>query len=106
MCYARSEGGMAPLPYIAAGYYIGTSWDHYRNHRVYVKDTISVRTEATVLFVHKYLAMPTVVTSDTLIKAVEDMSCAVKGVFPTSKPTQKAFIQLIEILKDKACTRT
>ena len=32
------------------GYYIGTSWEHYRNHKVYIKDTRSVRTGATVFF--------------------------------------------------------
>ena len=65
----------------ATGYYIGTSWEHYRNHKVYIKDTRSVRTGATVFFKHKYLTMPTVTTSDALIKAAEDMSQAVKGSF-------------------------
>ena len=58
------------------GYYIGTSWEHYRNHRVYIKDTRIVRTGATVFFKHKYLTMPTVTTLDALIKAAEDMSQA------------------------------
>ena len=62
----------------ATGYYIGTSWEHYRNHKVYIKDTRSVRTGETVFFKHKNLTMPTVTTSDALVKAAEDMSQAVK----------------------------
>ena len=53
---------------------------------------------------HKYLTMPTVMTSDALIKAAEDMSQAVKGVFPTTGPTQEAIEQLMRIFKEKART--
>ena len=59
---------------------------------------------ATVFFKHKYLAMPTVTTSDALIKAAEDMTHAVLVVFPTSGPTQEAIEQLMRIFKKKART--
>jgi len=48
--------------------------------------------------------MPIVTTSDALIKAAEDMSQAVKGVFPTSGPTQEAIEQLMRIFKEKVRT--
>ena len=54
---------------------------------VYIKDTRSVRTGATVFFEHKYQTIPTVMASDALIKAAENMSQAVRSVFPTSGPT-------------------
>ena len=78
--------------------------EHYRNHKVYIKDTRSMTTGATVSFKHKYLTMPTVTTSDGLIKAAEYMSQAVQGVFPMSGPTQEAIEQLMIIFKEKART--
>jgi len=54
-------------PHTVSGYYIGNSWEHYRNRRVWVKDTKSVRAGETVFFKHKYLTQPTITTADALI---------------------------------------
>ena len=84
------------------GYYLGASWEHYGNHKVWVKDTKSVQNGETVFFKHKYLTHPTVTTEDALIKAADDLSNAVKGFLLYSEQTQVAINKLMEIFKGKA----
>ena len=38
-----------------SGFYLGTSWNHYRCHEIWVSETSSVRVGQTVFFQHKYL---------------------------------------------------
>ena len=42
-------------PHSADGYYLGTSPDHYRSHRIYVKAINTERVSEAVFFKHKYL---------------------------------------------------
>ena len=82
-------------PHTVSGFYIGNSWEHYRNHMVWVKDTKSVRAEETVFFKHKYLTQPTITTSN-------DLSQAVKGVIPQKGATMEALEKLVNISKQQA----
>ena len=61
------------------GWYIGTSMEHYRCHRIYVKKTRSERISDTVFFKHKYITQPTVTPADTIVKALNDLTNALKG---------------------------
>ena len=55
------------------GYYLGAAWDHYRCHRVWVKDTRSERIGQTVFFKHKYITQPAVTTAGALLRTGEDI---------------------------------
>lgn len=61
------------------GWYIGTSMEHYRCHIIYVKKTRSESISDTVFFKHKYITQPTVTPADTIIKALDDLTIALKG---------------------------
>ncbi|MBM5801495.1 MAG: hypothetical protein FJ077_11840 [Cyanobacteria bacterium K_DeepCast_35m_m2_023] len=61
------------------GWYIGTSTEHYRCHRIYVKQTRSERISDTVFFKHKYITQPTVTQADIIVKALDDLTQALKG---------------------------
>ena len=55
------------------GYYLGTSSDHYRANRIYVKGTNAERISETVFFKHKYLANPTVSHADRVVQAAKEL---------------------------------
>ena len=57
-------------PHSADGFYLGTSPDNYRAHRIYVKATNAERVSETVFFKHKYLTNPTVTHADR-VRAVQ-----------------------------------
>ena len=60
------------------GYYLGTSWEHYRCHEVWDKDTKTARIGQTVFFEHKYLTQPAMTETDTLIQSADDLSSAMR----------------------------
>ena len=61
------------------GWYLQTSPEHYQCHQIYVKKTKSERISDTVFFKHRYLTQPTVTPVDTIIKALGDLTQALKG---------------------------
>ncbi len=61
------------------GWYLQTSPEHYQCHRIYVKKTKSGRISDTVCFKYRYLTQPTVIPVDTIIKALRDLTLALKG---------------------------
>jgi hypothetical protein len=61
------------------GWYLQTSPEHYRCYQIYVKKTKSERISDTVFIKHRYLTQPTVTPADTIIKALGDLSQALKG---------------------------
>jgi hypothetical protein len=61
------------------GWYIGTSTEHYQCHKIYVKKTRSERISDTVFFKHKYITQPTLTTADTIVKAINNLTHALKG---------------------------
>ena len=60
------------------GWYLGTSLDHYRCHRVYVKNSKDERISNTINFKHRYITQPTVTPVDMAIKAIEHLTKALK----------------------------
>jgi hypothetical protein len=61
------------------GWCIGTSTEHYRCNRIYVKKTKSKRISDTVNFKHKYITQPTLTQADTKVKVIDDLTHALKG---------------------------
>ena len=84
------------------GWYLGTSWEHYRNHKIVCKDTRAERISPTVFFKHKYLTMPTMTPADALLKAGTYLTTALQGVLPKESVTQEAIQQLMNIYKLEA----
>jgi hypothetical protein len=80
-------------PHTASGYYVGTSWEHYRCHEVYIIDTCHTRMCSSVFFKHKYLTMPSLTPADALIRAADNLTTAL---------TTDAIAQLINIFKTQA----
>ena len=60
-------------PHSVDGYYLGTSPDHCRAHRIYVKGTNAERISETVFFKHKYLTNSTVSHADRVVQAAKEL---------------------------------
>jgi hypothetical protein len=88
-------------PHTASGLYIGNAWDHYHCHKIYINDTRHTHTCNTVFFNHKYLTMPTLTLADALIRAVDNLTSAIAGVFPPPNMTTDAIDQLMHIFKQQ-----
>ncbi len=76
------------------GWYLQTSPKHYRCLIVYVKNTRSKRVSDTVHFKHKYITQPTLTPEDTIVKAINDLTHALKE----SRNT-KGILQIKALLK-------
>ena len=61
------------------GFYIGTSYEHYRSHTIWVKKTKAMRISESVFFRHNYITQPPLTLYDVIIKALQDLKHAVKG---------------------------
>jgi len=61
------------------GWYLPTSPDHYRCHFIFVKATRAKQISDTIYFKHKHITQPTLRTEDLVIKAIQDLSNAIKG---------------------------
>jgi hypothetical protein len=61
------------------GRYLQTSPEHYRCHVIYVKQTKSERVSDTVFFKTKYIMQPTMTPADMIIKALNNLTQALKG---------------------------
>ena len=60
------------------GWYLRTSDEHYRCHVIYVKHSRSERISDTVHFKHKHITAPTLTPEDTIVKALNDLTHALK----------------------------
>ena len=67
-----------------AGWYLGTSKEHYRSHTIYVKETRAERNSETVFFKHKYITNPSLTHGDMVVKAAQDLCKALE-----KKPNHK-----------------
>ena len=63
-----------------SGFYIGTSWEHYRCHKIWLPETKGVRVSQTVFFKHRYLTQPTTTDTDAILLASDNLCAAIKGV--------------------------
>ena len=87
--------------HIKKGYYLGTFWEHYRCHLVWVKETKTTRIGQTVFFKHTYLTQPSTTDTDALIQAADGLCGALQKTKPESKAMKTAVNALINILKRK-----
>ncbi len=60
------------------GWYSRTSPEHYQCHVIYIKKTRSERISDTVHFNHKYITQSTLTPVDTIVKASNDLTNALK----------------------------
>ena len=60
-------------PHALSGWYIGTSIEHYRCHRVFCTKTRSERVSDTVIFQHRHITSLTLMAEDTIVKAIGDV---------------------------------
>ena len=65
-------------PHSLCGWYLGTSTEHYRCHKVFCKKTRSERISDTAFFQHRYITQPTITPKDQIIKAVSNLSLALR----------------------------
>ena len=65
-------------PRSLTGWYVGTLMEHYQCHKIFCKKTRTERISDTVTFQHRYITQPTVTAEDQLIKAIEDLSSALR----------------------------
>jgi hypothetical protein len=89
-------------PHTTSGFYVGNSWEHYSCHEVFINDTSHTQICSTVFFKHKYLTMPTITTSNALIRAADNLTDAIAGIIPPPNITTDAIDQLINIVKLQA----
>ncbi len=89
-------------PHPASGYYVGTAWEHYGCHEVYIIDTHHTRICSLVFFKHKYLTMPSLTPADALIRAADNLTTAIAEVIPPPNMTTDTIKQLIKIFKTQA----
>ena len=72
--------------------------EHYICHKIYVKKTRSERISDTVFFKHKYITQPTVTPADTIVKALDDLTHALKGRRNVKGETQMEALEKIDEL--------
>ena len=89
-------------PHSASGFYIGASLEHYRCHRVWIKDTRAERVGNTVFFKHKYLTMPTITNADALLIAAKSMESALEKGTTQTLQTTEAVKKLMKIFQQNA----
>jgi hypothetical protein len=89
-------------PHTTSGFYVGNSWEHYCCHKVFVSDTRHTQICSTVFFKHKYLTMPTLSPSDTLICAADNLTDTIAGIIPPPNITTNAIDQIINLFKLQA----
>ena len=65
-------------PRALTGWYLGTSMEHYRCHKIFCKRTRSERISDTVFFQHQYLTQPSTTPEDQIVKAVGDLTSALR----------------------------
>ena len=71
-----------------SGFYIGTSWEYYRCHKIWLPETTGRCISQTVFFEHRYLTQPTITGTDAILLASDNLCAAIQGVAPNSGPTK------------------
>lgn len=90
-------------PHSLSGWYLGTSVEHYRCHKKFCKKTRSERISDTVFFQHRHITQPTVTPADQVIKAVGNLSLALrKQINKQGKEEMAALKKMSNILNNVA----
>jgi len=100
-CYSKNKRGTWAA-HSVSGFYVGPSTNQYRCYKIWVKDTMSIRTAQTVFFKHKYLTIPKLTIVDALVNAVKGTSTTLEGGMPQGCETKEPLVKLIEIFKTNA----
>jgi hypothetical protein len=106
-CFVSPEERRSFGTHSIDSWYIGTSPDHYRCHKVFVKETKAVRITDTLLFHHKEITQPTVTVADALVTAAAVLAETVKTNM--AKDLSKLNLSELERLSDilhKAALKT
>jgi hypothetical protein len=83
------------------GWYLRTSDEHYRCHEVYVKHTRSTRISDTIHFKHKHITAPTLTPEDTIVKAIGDLTEALRERRNTKGAMEHEALQKLDELMNK-----
>jgi hypothetical protein len=83
--------------HLTDGRYIDTSTKHYWCHRIHVKKTRREWISDTVYFKRKYITQPTLLPADTIVKALDDLTHALKG---KKNVKDKAQIETLEKINE------
>ena len=81
---------------------MGTSLEHYRGQKIYVKETNSERVGDTIFYKHKYLTMPTKTKADAIEEAAKDLKKTLEGGIPQTNIDKEVIEKLMEIFKNNA----
>lgn len=65
-------------PRSVSGWYLGSSMEHYRCHKIFCKATRSERVSDTVFFQHRYITQPSLTPEHHIVKAVGDLASALR----------------------------
>ena len=84
------------------GYYLGTSWEHYRCHKVWIQETKSTQVVQTVFFKRKYLTQPTITAPDALVREGDNICNTLANIAPETEKTRRAIDFLMDIFKSQA----
>ena len=84
------------------GWYLHTSPEHYRCHVMHVKKMRSEQITDTVWFKHKYITQPKVTPADQIVKAINDLTCALKGKHNVEGLKQMEALQNLKELLTKS----
>jgi hypothetical protein len=85
-------------PRSLSGWYIGTSMEHYRCHKIFCKRTRSERISDTVIFQHRYITQPEITPEDTIVKAVGDLASALRQRTNAGGKEEMRVLQQMDIL--------
>jgi hypothetical protein len=88
-------------PRSLTGWYLGTSTEHYRCHKVFCKKTRSERISDTVIFRHSYLTQPIISSDDQIVKAIGDLSSALRQqINARGKEEMEVLVKMNDILSN------
>ena len=88
------------------GWYLRTSDEHYRCHVIYIKHSNSKSIPDTVHFKHKHITARTLTPEDTLVKALNDLTHALKERQNTKGTAEIEALQKLDKLLNKIPTTT
>ena len=89
-------------PHAVDGWYVGTSPEHYRCHKVWIKKTGAERVSDTVFFKHRYLTSPEVTPYDAIMKALKEINEALMGKRGATGDENFKAIQQLETIFSKS----
>jgi hypothetical protein len=78
-CFADPERRTSFGAHSMDSWYIGTSKQHYRCYKVFMKDTRAERVTDTAVFQHRHVTNPTVSMADKITSAAHELTTAIQS---------------------------